>query len=72
MTRLKIEAQCAAASNDWSRHDSLAEKVELQEQELGVLAMSLRDDKCASDIDNSNIFQLVQHRIKRMKKTIIK
>ena len=40
MTRLKIEAQCAAASNDWSRHDSLAEKVELQEQELGLLVMS--------------------------------
>ena len=45
-SRLKIEAQCAATCNDSSRYDSLAEKVELQEQELGLLAKSLRDDNC--------------------------
>ena len=54
-SRLKIEAQRAAACNDWSRYDSLAEKVELQEHELGLLAMSLRDDKDEKDIDNSTI-----------------
>ena len=54
-SRLKIEAQRAAAYNDWSRYDSLAEKIELQEQHLGVLAKSLRDDNCESDIDNSTI-----------------
>ena len=39
----------------WSRYDSLAEKVWLQEQELGMLAKSLRDDNGESDIDNCTI-----------------
>ena len=54
-SRLTTEAQSAAVCNDCSRYDTLAEKVELQEQELGVLVKSLRDDNYESDIDNSNI-----------------
>jgi len=56
-SRLTIEAQSAAVCNDCSRYDTLAEKVELQEQELliGVLVKSLRDDNYESDIDNSTI-----------------
>ena len=63
MSRLRIEARRAAACNfcSWP----LAEKVELLEQGLGVLAKSLRDDNCESKIDNSTIY-------KRMTKMIIK
>jgi len=54
-SKMKIEAQRATSCNGCSRYDSLAEKVELQRQELGVLAKSLRDDYCESAIDNSTI-----------------
>ena len=63
MSRLRIEARRAAACNfcSWS----LAEKVELLEQELGVLAKSLRDDNFESEITIAPF-------IKRMTKMIIK
>ncbi len=44
-----MEAQRSAACNDWSRYELFGEKVELQEQKLGVLAKSLCEDNRESE-----------------------
>ena len=70
-TRLKIEAHRAATCNDWSRYDSLAEKVELQEHELVYWQCLYVMIKTKVILTIVPFLQSVQHRIKRMKKTII-